>query len=938
MRANSFCLKTEAYTKSKRKAKGSVLYTVVSVMIVLFVFVMVTMAIAKSANDRAYNDYSRSQALYTARSIAEIVSVKLNTQGDELGAKGSLGVGNAMKLSVSALEPGMGTIVNPNDWAEKNVILIEGVAEDKAGTDNFIHGSKELIYKIRVAVKYGTNGQVAEYQKYSAPKRAQTTSAKAKGGLVSYGTFGGNQIFDNAKIFKASVVSMAINRSFAGYEVGGVLATSPTLNGYMASDEYLKHGKLNLDYDHYDSDTYSIRNITYYYETPSFYSKSLMFANNMTYGMYLGYGQTVQVYGHVLSNIQPGLFGPQETKQGATDTPHKFSTNNISDKSYNNLPIFFVAGTLGWYDSNSNNFPGISNIRIVAGQMVTQAGNLSDTKYVTANADIYCFEDYDTHNTNHTPRNYSGYNPPGTLSNYTIGLSQFMVKENGDTDAGHYGEQYRYSLLDWTGELKSGGTNTEPLAKTGGNFYSLGRLSISRPMTFAGEVVVEDGLEITFPALGDASAINITMQKGLFTNPAKCDFSNSKGSKINGIAYTAGESNFDYIKKVNNAVSVATATTEAEYKADVDAKVKIAFTAIYKENGRSMSLPYESAANNNFAVVQAMLRMDDSIIIDDFFDTTSTAGLPLKYITSADGSVIKYDSSGISATSDKSTVSLATGDREYYRPKSDPYDGYYDLLAKEGITTAFTPVELLGNGAHQKVTVTGNATVYGEGILEIIPPDPRLGGDANAKSKIFVNLVNVTLSESLIINTNEGHTDVVLYVPAKGETVDGHSVASNGDLKFINNGYGIFSRILYNADLSSETITDGIKSVNPESKFFPSIYFFMNGSGQIIGSGNPQFHGFYNCAYATVTIGQTHNLNTKIQYELTDKYDEVTRTRLYSNDMMVIGNGAFGEIKMAGNNATIGFYYIDPDNGGDIPDPNDANRPLVPAEGFDYAY
>lgn len=65
-------MKEETFIHNRRKnPKGSVLFTVVAVMMVMIVFVLATLTIAGAANKRAYASYSKSQTTYTAQSALD---------------------------------------------------------------------------------------------------------------------------------------------------------------------------------------------------------------------------------------------------------------------------------------------------------------------------------------------------------------------------------------------------------------------------------------------------------------------------------------------------------------------------------------------------------------------------------------------------------------------------------------------------------------------------------------------------------------------------------------------------------------------------------------------------------------------------------------------------------------------------------------------------
>ena len=62
----------------KHKAKGSVLYTVVAVMMIMTVFIFAALALASSANRRAFNSYANNQTQYTARSVIDSIWEAMN--------------------------------------------------------------------------------------------------------------------------------------------------------------------------------------------------------------------------------------------------------------------------------------------------------------------------------------------------------------------------------------------------------------------------------------------------------------------------------------------------------------------------------------------------------------------------------------------------------------------------------------------------------------------------------------------------------------------------------------------------------------------------------------------------------------------------------------------------------------------------------------------
>ncbi len=69
------------------KLKGTVLYTVVSVLMVLIVFLMGTLALAATASNRAYTNYQKEQTEYTARAVLDSVVKAINDDHSSNGIK-----------------------------------------------------------------------------------------------------------------------------------------------------------------------------------------------------------------------------------------------------------------------------------------------------------------------------------------------------------------------------------------------------------------------------------------------------------------------------------------------------------------------------------------------------------------------------------------------------------------------------------------------------------------------------------------------------------------------------------------------------------------------------------------------------------------------------------------------------------------------------------
>ncbi len=160
------------------KLKGTVLFTVVSVMMVLIVFVMATLTIASAASKRSYNTYFKNQSLYSARSVVDTTVNELldgdatNTLKNEAT---KLSAGDILELSCE-LPAGMGTVTD---------LKVEYAGVDEIGSSNFLAGTGDGIVRVTATVEM--SGQASTYSQYVLKSAVVTTPAISEGALVSMG-------------------------------------------------------------------------------------------------------------------------------------------------------------------------------------------------------------------------------------------------------------------------------------------------------------------------------------------------------------------------------------------------------------------------------------------------------------------------------------------------------------------------------------------------------------------------------------------------------------------------------------------------------------------------------------------------------------------------------------------------------------------------------
>lgn len=129
-------------TEKKRSFKGAVLFTVVSVMSLLIVFLTSTLVLATAANNRAQKSYSSSQANYTARAAIDGILAAIGQDEDfaqSVGAVSSTNSTLTVNVELDSSVSGMGSVQSAvvkyegsqkffdsekNKWIDKDLLSV----------------------------------------------------------------------------------------------------------------------------------------------------------------------------------------------------------------------------------------------------------------------------------------------------------------------------------------------------------------------------------------------------------------------------------------------------------------------------------------------------------------------------------------------------------------------------------------------------------------------------------------------------------------------------------------------------------------------------------------------------------------------------------------------------------------------------------------------
>jgi hypothetical protein len=483
----------------KLKPKGTVLYTVVTVMMILLIFVLVTLGISATANKRAYNTYSKNQTYYSAKSLVESVvdglTDKSNTS-DKTSLKGVVGnIGDSTQTLAVGTEITSGSKEYrlPNGMGVlKGGVKIIPSGTDQTGTENFVEGTGKPILKVEATVELG--GQESTYSRY-----------------VHIGITPG----ENSDMVDPGFVSLGgmSNTSVGHSAVGGVSSMVYGHQFYVPENTHLNPRDSLVaidDIDPDDLDSIALENAK---------------ANAISLNKYLVYNSNVGMSDNSYYRISP--------EGGLVFNGHLVPTNNFTingiykkglDKvSYEFMPWVYVRGT---YFSRSGNNTGYSAkdgnvtygpLNIIAGQVSGNNQNSVQGPFQLAGgyglrgvlptdfySDVYMMNKPDDDYLTGTKLNFTEDNKwDGQGAKVNGGLAQeaymkgvSVIGTDGNTASG---------LLDWTSDL----VNKNDADAHFGNWYSEGSMlyyMLNSDMHIYGDTIIKEKM-LTFGTLGNGSAV-----------------------------------------------------------------------------------------------------------------------------------------------------------------------------------------------------------------------------------------------------------------------------------------------------------------------------------------------------------------------------------------------------------------------------------------------
>ena len=468
----------------KNKLKGSVLYTVVAVMMIMTVFVFAALTLASAANRRAFNSYANNQTQYTARSVVDSMMKILRENGS--AAVGEL-TPDELNILNNSIDSSMGKVTSAK---------IESI-----GT------IKELEAK-----NYNFGLNLTEEQKNNyVYKLSATVKMLGQENTVSLYCYNGKE--DNPPLFKNALTIMG-NTDFRPCN------TIPVYGDvYTSIDDPVDViiGKGNSQ-PLYINGTYG------------------------TQGNLILYGGG---NGGLIANIDDfnkGIYVEKNVYMFDSSMRNKLSfTKDVNNVSYTTLPYAFINGTFdGYYVDSEGKTTGtqyymtIGDINHPFIFMADSLGRQGSKNQFNAYADVYLYSD--------TTPSYIMVNSESSGNESGVHSWNTGKVDTANPDGKEYIGGNIYSMGELNVETYNqgsdscyGGTLANNVVAKSVNFSGHGWSTMNYKTIGA---VVADSFNSSSPA---GSSFNYTFSGGLFTNLD--NFNIAAGQTVNGISYVE-----DYIQ------------------------------------------------------------------------------------------------------------------------------------------------------------------------------------------------------------------------------------------------------------------------------------------------------------------------------------------------------------------------------------------------------
>lgn len=416
-------------TEKKRTLKGSILFTVVSVLALMVIFMTSALALASAANKRAHKTYAASQASYTARAAIESVLAAVATDNefakaiDDLPAKGG-----KFEVEVGINSPSLGRI---------DTVTVESMGNTDIFDPKTMTWVKRPLIRITAEVTMG-----GETKKVMSTIIQDPPGGGGGGGGPAFLTMGGTDSGNNGAILGGTYIGMGHGKE------GG------TWNNNL---KYIEWNHEDLDHLTTLEDKMYLTNEDFMYkdmnaaQAPMVVNGNFDLETHMTI-YYTQLGDGLQIWGDLY--MKNGGLTINMTDQLQ-------SIINSRPLSFKEAPYLYVDGQMRMANMDFAIGNGAYPINIFCGSIDLNAGSLNSS------ADIYC---YDADKTTKIATN--------STSLYTWSASLIDGGSGYSSNGGNF-----YSK----GNLEFSGNSTVAI---GGDVRVEGDVILNKEVTINGDLVV----------------------------------------------------------------------------------------------------------------------------------------------------------------------------------------------------------------------------------------------------------------------------------------------------------------------------------------------------------------------------------------------------------------------------------------------------------------
>lgn len=464
-------------TEKIRKAKGSVLFTVVAVMTLLVVFMAGTMILVSSANHRSHINYSTAQTTVTSRTVAESalqalqLSPKNKDYEDYFFSVNKDNPRIEIPVSIDQSEAGahlgtMGDIENVVVTYEGTMdFYSDGTTSDDGTGDKAEKGWKSRdIIKVMSTVNLGrASSSTAIYLVVDPPN----SDPGSGGGGAGFVTTGGADLTCKTSLFGGSYINLPELKWAENFDYTNKGLFNETTNptGYLS-------GK-----------TTALKNEGTLVEADAVFNSNLALGDSS--GMVFPVkGKGITIWGDLLTSENSG--DPQKFNLYVNTANFPVKDGKRETLKFNEVPFIYVDGKI----TGGGNVQDDGNVSGGKGSMKFELVDMAKNAVTDIPLNVFC----------------SSIDQHGDVNKSIFRADVYCMDETATSEIGSNGADTQ--LRDWTASVINKGISTDAKDYIGGNFLTNGNLKF----TGQKDITIEKDLRIAGDL--DLSSFSGTLKVG----------------------------------------------------------------------------------------------------------------------------------------------------------------------------------------------------------------------------------------------------------------------------------------------------------------------------------------------------------------------------------------------------------------------------------------